>query len=367
MKITGAGNLAVYLSKPIDTGNNTTQSIKLYKVNMDPKTNKMFYVDGVKNKMERIPYNSPVLKSNRSFLNIGNYEPPANMMNNLSNMTLDNCKQRCINDVNCDYLYSMRVGSQTRCVTGKNNTPNIIPINLIEKSSMNKTSELYIKDKQLDLSANYMSLPISNTNITTSSQALNNNIKILPTDFNTPHSVGVMSNDRYKEWKRNNCMFINGTSSPLCTEGMQTMSPLFTLSSNSNNTNNNIVEGATFNANVCSSVTGTGCITDISTNMISPLREINAEYKQKLTKMGENYNSLTTSGSKVDTLYFDMSNNSAYDFSARDYTLPSMRENTLLDTMKEDIKQMELQTNTMYISGTLASATLLIVAIMLAR
>lgn len=364
MKITRAGNLAVYLSKPINTSNNRTERIKLHKVNMDAKTNKMFYVDGVKKEMEHIPYNNSVLKANGDFLNIGNYEPPNDNMNTETNMTLNNCKQKCINDVNCDYLYSMRMGNETRCVTGKNNTPNIIPNELLMRPS--NMSELYIKDKQLDLSANYMLLPISNTYNTRNSQTLNKNYKIQSSQFDRPKAVGLLVNDNYKAWKNSICKFINGTDPNLCKDGMQTMYPLFSLSSNSNS---NIVEGAaTFTSNICNTNTSTtGCINDISGSMIAPLKELNAEYKQKLTNMGENYNRLTSSGVRVDELYKDMSNNSAYDFSARDYTLPSMKEKTLLDTMKEDIKQMELQTNTMYISGTLASATLLIVAIMLAR
>ena len=108
------------------------------------------------------------------------------------------------------------------------------------------------------------------------------------------------------------------------------------------------------------------CYPGILYGQIKPLQSISNDYSAKLNKINANYLDISNNISKYKNVYNAVSSDSIYDFKG-DQQIVLNGPTDLLTEMKNDSKQLALQTNNMYIAGSILTTTLLISAIYLGR
>jgi hypothetical protein len=116
----------------------------------------------------------------------------------------------------------------------------------------------------------------------------------------------------------------------------------------------------------CGQLTKEQCYPGILYGQIRPLQSISNDYSAKMNKINSNYLDISNNISKYKIVYNDISDNAIYDFSGTQQIVLN-GPTDLLTEMKNDSKQLALQTNNMYIAGSILTTTLLISAIYLGR
>lgn len=127
----------------------------------------------------------------------------------------------------------------------------------------------------------------------------------------------------------------------------------------------------TYNPEQCG-ITENGCVADISNNKLGPLHTALSGLHTNSLKVGSNYIDIGNNINKYNALHNQLSNNSKkYEFNEYDINTDVYKTNMLqktpsiVDAANDDINEMIMQQNHMYILGTVASATLIITAILL--
>ena len=199
------GNLVMVVPvpvKPLKSGSaiysKTDNEAALYKVNVDNKMNKMYYINKTDQTITPVPANSPMVLPSNDFVRVGNYAPNPDTANPMS-LNLDQCKSAC-NQGACDYIYHYTHGGTDKCVLGKMNTgASILPPNetlfLPAYNNMQNT-ELLVRNNGITTDHNkYDKTPIpihiaeDNTSILQ---------YLMGAPFVTPDAVGVEGTKEYK-------------------------------------------------------------------------------------------------------------------------------------------------------------------------
>lgn len=102
----------------------------------------------------------------------------------------------------------------------------------------------------------------------------------------------------------------------------------------------------------------------ILSGQIVPLSLIARDYSDKLKTVNQNYYDLSSNIGVVNTIRKDMSGNPVYD-----YNTPFVlnKPKTLLDGLVYDNNLLTVQENAMYVLGTIAAATLIVLAIVIGK
>lgn len=108
------------------------------------------------------------------------------------------------------------------------------------------------------------------------------------------------------------------------------------------------------------------CYPGILYGQINPLKSISKDYSAKLNQINSNYLDISNNISKYKNVYNTVNSDSKYDFTGNQQIVLN-GPTDLLTEMKNDSKQLALQTNNMYIAGSILTTTLLISAIYLGR
>ena len=116
----------------------------------------------------------------------------------------------------------------------------------------------------------------------------------------------------------------------------------------------------------CGKGTNVPCYSGILYGQIKPLQSIAQDYSSQLNKMNTIYSDISGNIGKYQNLYNTLNNDAKYDFSGTQPIVFSGNTD-LLTEMKNDSKQLALQTNNMYIAGSILTTTLLVSAIYLGR
>ena len=116
----------------------------------------------------------------------------------------------------------------------------------------------------------------------------------------------------------------------------------------------------------CGKGTNAPCYSGILYGQIKPLQSIAQDYSSQLNKMNTMYSDISGNIGKYQDLYNTLNNDAKYDFSGNQPIVFSGNTD-LLTEMKNDSKQLALQTNNMYIAGSILTTTLLVSAIYLGR
>ena len=119
-------------------------------------------------------------------------------------------------------------------------------------------------------------------------------------------------------------------------------------------------------------ITENGCVDDITKNKIDPLNTALSGLQTNAMKVGSNYIDIGNNIIRYNTLHKKLSNNNKkYEFNEYDINTDIYKTNILqktpsiVDAANDDINEMIMQQNNMYILGTVASAALIVTAILL--
>lgn len=422
LKINEFGNLVILYTKKGEPSKASDGSIYtkndnryLYDLTVDEKMNKMFYTNDNSNNIQQIPYNSNYLNPTGEYLYLDNFFPSFLSLfqnKNPVNMDLETCKQKCKDASNCDYLYYTELNGSKHCIFEKNDTENILPISNHRFSNSNTQeindlkikflsneikipikSSLYIKDKTVDMTQIYKEYPELNfneniKNINNSNDyskysyyTLNNkpfskdivvrkpieNIEELKQDYHDflfgDQNTQEISENAINTLITKNTQGFQTLSSPMSSQEFnRTTTPVSGASSSivlQNRKKTNIEPFNSYDPNNCE-YDPKGCIPNILDKKIAPLIEISKDYSNTLTNTIDTNKKIEENKGVIENKWNNLTNNPLYYKIKNDKTKTSLK-----DGIEEDIKEMNLQENNMYILGAITTATLFITAIMI--
>jgi hypothetical protein len=102
----------------------------------------------------------------------------------------------------------------------------------------------------------------------------------------------------------------------------------------------------------------------IVSGQILPLSAVAGDYSDKIKTVNQNYYDLSSNIGAINTIRYDISGNPVYD-----YNTPFVlnKPKTLLDGLVYDNNLLTVQENAMYVLGTIAAATLIVLAIVIGK
>ncbi len=326
----------------------------LYALDVDEKQNNYFYADTANKVLEKIPASSDSKNGGvlgfTDFIAVGNYMPDTTKSANFISVNgLDECKTKCKTSTSCDTFFYKEYTNNTKYCLLNSPSEEIIPLNSTNPVSGwgIKSSKLYIKNKYLDMSSNYMANPIPTSIIDSYNGYANySNHTISGNIFSSPKTVGPESTQEWKNANSDLQRMLWGTRGK---DGFTT-----------------VQEGLVYSSRICSGNTQDGCIRDISNNKIAPLKEKASKYNLALQKLSQNRLDLSNNIASYNSVKGQLEGDAKYKFAvAHDPTVTEKPD--MLDGLNDDANEMLLQQNNMYLMGTLTTASLLILAIILSK
>ena len=302
------------------------------------------------------------------------YMPYNDTNPNVSTITnIAECQSKCSQDTNCKYLY---LKNNTQCMLGNQLIPSYVPV----ASDSADKYELYLKNSQI------------NTTGVESTIGLESGVAFLPVTSSSvpaymgpkvegPQDIGMLATPIGKAIKDRRIDLQGGANKPTNTS-LPTKTAPFTYPTSTyasppkGNTDNTNRFGSFFEGfdphgwndpgADCGATGKNDCYAGILYGQIKPLQSIAQDYSNDLNKMNTLYRDISGNIDKYNEVYNVMNNDAQYDFSGSQPIVFS--GNTDLNTeMKNDAKQLALQTNNMYIAGSILTTTLLVSAIYLGR
>lgn len=350
----------------------------LYSLSVDNKLNKMFYANDLSQSLQYVPSTPNSILKSFGYTEIGSFAPPPNAAlkpedKMKPNETIKDCELKCSNTSGCDNFYYYQDNNGVNyCTLGTQATDgNILPqgaINVAQPTSNIVNPSLYIANKNFNLGPDCMVQPIHVNNITTydnTNNYLQHTVNYSPLDKGQP--LGYIVEKDYMKWEcaQQKLLFGKDYQCPdvaKCLSNLQKGEGF----SGMNKPSYTVEPFNGYDMNSCS-VDGTqvGCIKFIQDRKIQPLLSANNQYMKTLADLSNNDFWLSNAISQYKKTRMDLSNNPDahyWDISENHLLEPVP---TLLDTANSDTNTLLMQQNNMYIAGTMTTATLLILAIML--
>ena len=334
------GNLKQNPDKSTFIYSNDKNNRYLYNLYVDPHMNKRFYVNNSSDTSEMIPNNSSILSYDTKYSQYNNYVPSSDVIK--SSVTVNKkgeCEQKCNTDNNCSHYYFYKTSdNKSQCNLGTNASKNIVASNLFnirQPQSNIKESNLYIRNKSVNLSKEYMREPIPMKNI--QSYQNYNNTTLLSSEFNSPHTVGIISEKDVQAIYKKQSEYLHGK------EGFAILY------------NNNDVDCVN---------DFQGCISNIENKKQQSLAEKVNGYANSTTQLNKNKNNLSTNIQSYNSTYQTLNNDPKYNFNPKHNSILEKKP-TIMDGAQEDLNELIMNENNNYILGSIATATLLIVAVMI--
>jgi hypothetical protein len=365
LKINNTGNLVLYFSrkgcfnkqslnnKKYTYSKPDNKNYYLYNVNSNEKINRMYYVQNEvdssnknpntniesftsnnykNNSIQEVPMTSEILTPLNTFTYIGNYAPESDNLNAPTVSNIEQCYKMCTDASNCSMLYYMTTQNGSLCQIEKENLNNKLildpsKINVIQPGSKILKSDLYVRNKTINLDPVMMkeNIPV---NQYISYKQLNkyNGYDYNSNEFNSKKMVGPQTSSEGTSFFNKQNLIVNNTP---------------------------IKEGMT----------------------VDELNKKNEDLKQKAQRanaqfidINKNHNDLKEKVKEYKEKRNNMYNNPIYEESPKyfNYGIES-KDLSLLAAINEDSKDLSIQENNMLIIGSIASASLIIISIMLAR
>jgi len=374
LKMTTQGQLVIQRAKKIPSNtvvdsNNITFTYSLsnstsrfmYNIRSDYRMNKMIYITNKDKKHRIVPNDSRFLVSTASnsysqFTNIaptsGDNSILQDTNTSISSIT-STCQSNCNKNDSCGgvYVYQTNNGKKW-CNFVSNQTYITIPSMFNDIQGLTgptdiSSSNLYIKDKRIKLTSNKTDYYVS------SSKAVSG------TDYNnlypsTSYNLGMIQSDTPAGID---------VSQPfkLCQQKLQTLVGSFdNFQGYRQNT-----EGFTYNTNDCGDA---GCYNFIKTQKINPLIQSAANYSNTLNALKNQSTDFSNNVTQFYSIRDDLSNNKLSHYSHAELSDSNFNNNnkkSILEAANDDLNELIIQQNNMYIIGTITTATLLVTAILL--
>ena len=317
----------------------------------DPKINQIYYeIDGPGyQQLQPIDVSNPNIQKGSTFTKYEEYYPANDVIDNHTLGDVNTCKTNCIQDNNCNYMYAYQKNGQQYCATGSA-TPVLRP----QQPGSGKTkSDLYIREPAIKIDNSMMEKGMNNpVNVTVkdnilgySSYHIGNTIteSIPGGTKNLPMYIQAMTRDEIIR-----CGTAGGCGS---TEGFNTYGYQNPTNECSDSDPNKV-----------------GCQPAIFNKQLNPLINISSDYNGQVKQMTQLSKDIQTNITNYNRVRRRMVNekDDKYDFNANNRSF-SKEDNSLLNAMQQDSKQMALEQTNLYIAGSILTTTLLISAIYLGR
>lgn len=326
--------------------NKLGENYYLYEVNADMKLDKSFVaqVTGDKRELKPLNTNSVNMRKSNRYNKYDNYAPTKTHGTILGNRV--ECQTKCTNDDTCDYYYSYTTDDgKENCITGKNSDglKTFIPV---QPNSGIKSSQLYIRNTEMNLEKNDIRSAIPDTNTT--------------------------NYDSYAAYKVSPALYEIGASQIMQQEYIDLRDREQTLFLGTGKTN---VEG--FNNHGYQSkeavygkygekTTEKGLNGGINDEQISPLRAIAGDYNSLMQQINSEYNNIGSVVADTIELRDNLKADTNSGYLDENYdTTPQIKK--VADVRLDDINEMISQTNTTYTLGTVTAITLIIAGIFIMR
>jgi hypothetical protein len=261
---------------------------------------------------------------------------------------VNNCKNQCNNNTDCDALYVSSNRNTYFCNFVKNEETNIIQSTMftdIQPSSDIISSKLHIKDKKLITQD--QSYIIGKRLSTKSDYDKYSLYSIGPTMEEAP--PGLETYPGYNQYIEDvNIMLYNTPT----VQGFQSRTEGF----------------GQYNYNDChpTQTNNIGCKAFIQEKKIAPLMRTTNVYSNMLKQMEYNNTNFSKKTQDFVSNYYELEDNSKYQFNPNDTKFNDSKDKkSILETANDDLNELLIQQNNIYIVGTITAATLLITAILL--
>jgi len=350
----------------------------LYSLSVDNKLNKMFYANDLSQSLQYVPSTPNSILKSFGYTEIGSFAPlpnaalkPEDKMK--PNKTINDCELKCSNTAGCDNFYYYQDNNGTNyCTLGTQATDgNILPqgaINVVQPGSNIVNPSLYIANKNFNLGPDCMVQPIHVNNITTYENT-NNYLKhtVNNSPLNKGQPLGYIVENDYMAWECAQQKMLCGKDYK-CPDVAKCLSSLQQSEGfGGMNTASYMVEPYSgYDPNSCTN-SSTGCVSFIKEKKLQPLVAANSQFLQTLTDLSNNDVRLSNAIKQHDDIKNELIDNKDAHYSKDDISDDHLLEPvpTILDTANSDTNTLLMQQNNMYIAGTMTTATLLILAIML--
>ena len=277
---------------------------------------------------------------------IGYYPLTTNVMDRTTTNSVDECKNTCSQKKDCTGVFTQQNDQNTiHCTRVSNTTPYFMPN---QTNDSTNESTYYIREPKMDLANNTYNIPEDVSNKTQISPYTSFTIgdKISTSGY----SYGMDSIPSWKELKNREYEFRMGKKPEgFNVDGYKKHEGFDT-------------HGYYNPSQECSKV-GTGCQPAIQNGQITPLIQIANDYDNQIKQMTQTYVDMSNNLDAYYATRNTLNNNNVYDFSANQVF--TTEDNSLINAMQHDTKQMALQQNNLYIAGSILTTTLLITAIYL--
>jgi hypothetical protein len=346
-----------------------------------PKVGNVYYgVSGPKGvAIKTVDRTNPLLLNGNTYLKLPDkYMPFLDTDPNIVSTTnAAECQAKCSASPNCKYMY---MKNDNQCLLGNKTQPAYVA----QPSDSKDNYALYLRNQSID-TTNVGSTVSLSTNVGHSGPDFYK--RNLPINFYGPPVTGAQDIGglatpigqailaRRKEIQGPDVPVQSTTPAPPPTAptypGSNYASPPKSADNTAKPSASSYIEGFDTHewsdpGQDCGQGTNPACYQGIKYGQVLPLQSIAQDYSNQLNKMNSIYSDMSGNIGKYNTLYNTMMNDAKYDFSGNQPIVLNGNTN-LLTEMNNDSKRLALQTNNMYIAGSILSTTLLVSAIYLGR
>uniref|UniRef100_A0A6C0HHC2 Apple domain-containing protein n=1 Tax=viral metagenome TaxID=1070528 RepID=A0A6C0HHC2_9ZZZZ len=364
---------------------NGPQPLYVYQSDLShPGIGKMYY--GVTSPkgvaIKQINKTDPLVLGGNTYQKLSDKYMPFNDVdpNSIAVTSPQDCMTACASDKNCKYMY---IKNNNLCMKGNKPLPAYIPL----PSDSVDTYDMYSKSLLLDV-ANVSSTANLNPNINKVSTTNYRSapIKFVGNNITGPSDIGGLAtppgneinnkrSDLQGTNKKPNSNITTPAPGPAAPIGIYGTRPNVGINADNTKGLGSIIAGSFEGFDNhgwqdpgadCGSEGKPKCYPGILYGQIKPLQSIAQDYSNELNKINTNYLDISNNIAKYNSLYTTLNNDAKYDFAGNQQFEINGRTD-LMTEMKNDSKQLALQTNNMYIAGSILTTTLLVSAIYLGR
>jgi len=330
--------------------NQRGENYYLYKTDADIKMDKMFVGQVTNNKRVLKPVNvvGNDITMGNNFIKYDDYAP-SNTEGGFTVSTHSECQAKCITDNSCDHYYSyVTEDGKMNCKTGSQ--PGIKQFVPIQPGSGIKSSELYIRDSEMNLPDNDIRKMIPRKN--TSNYQSYSTYEVTPALYEL--GDGNIMQDSYNKPRTLQDKIVNGTKNKVETFD-----------------NHGYQSSKEVNDKYGEKPTEKGLSKAIQEHQIAPMKHIENDYNELLEKINVEYNGINSTLNDITNanqtgLRDQLMNDPDTGYLDTDYDTEVLKKKAV-DVRIDDINDMIDQTNTVYTLGTVTAMTLLIAGIFISR
>jgi len=337
---------------------NVSSIYYFYKVDgINTQVGHLNYIDHLQKTISMVPPETNLLTYSNSYVNIGDYAPPKQHGDELTTNQVSSkkqCEELCNADSKCNMLYYYEINNQNYCKIMNDNLGFRNKYNSIQPSSNIKKSALYLRDSNLNIHSNNMPIKVP-LNYYFEDYPTTDGYRHVPFSTFENQSIGAATTPEYQQLNYNTCRMIYGINADCGKEGFADLRNY-----------KNVIEGLDGYDDTNCANTSEGCPKNLLDKKIAPLRSGLDKYAERLHLTKQRYGDISNNITNINALVNEMNGKTEYRFNNEIYS-PQDEIDTISNVAKKDAIEMMLQQNNINIMGFIATASILIASIMIAK